>query len=203
MAHKNETKRQLFHLIFGLVLFFLYYFNFLNSIHFFILFLISLMGSAIYLYYQPKIIKWFIEKFDRDSKIPAEGVFFLFLGFAVSTFFFEKQIAIIGLLTLIIGDSISPLIGINFGKIKNPLNKKRNIEGLITGYLATLVFISWLTNLTFLISIIVLVGMVIESLELKRYSYAFDDNTFIPLITCLLLVILNGFPPSWPLNLLY
>ena len=82
-----------------------------------------------------------------------------------------------------VGDSVTNIVGRHFGKIKNPFNAKKNIEGTITAIIfstfAAFFFVSFVP--AFMGS---LVSMAIESIDLgvKRFEIEIDDNVIIPLV---------------------
>jgi dolichol kinase len=85
------------------------------------------------------------------------------------------------IMVLALGDSVSHLFGLHFGKTKHPLSKTKFLEGTIAGFVAgfigALVFARWLE--AFLAS---LAAMLIEAVEIKIGTQQVDDNLIVPLI---------------------
>ena len=85
------------------------------------------------------------------------------------------------IMILAVGDSISHLFGLHFGKTNNPLPKTKFIEGTIAGFIfgfiGALVFLPWLE--AFFAS---LVAMIIEAIEIKIGNQQVDDNLIVPLV---------------------
>jgi dolichol kinase len=105
------------------------------------------------------------------------------LGAALSVFVFEKQTAMAAIMIMAVGDSVTNIVGRHFGVIKNPFNKKKNLEGtffaIFLSTLAAFYFVPFLP--AFLASV---ASMTIESIDLgwKRFEVEIDDNVIIPLI---------------------
>jgi dolichol kinase len=94
---------------------------------------------------------------------------------------FRKDIALASASIMVVGDSISHLIGRYIGKIKIPLAKEKKLEGtmvaIVCASLAALLFVNF--RIAFLAAF---AAMIIEAylpLKLTRY---FDDNLIIPLV---------------------
>ena len=186
MNNNLEIKRKLFHIIIGLLVIVLLDIKILNVL---ILSIILLLGiiSSILIKKKIKIplIYWFLNKMDRDEDLknfPGKGPIFFVLGCILSLLLFEKNLALASIMVLTIGDAVSLLFGINFGRTVNPLNKKKLIEGTIIGILLSTIAATLFLNLreAFIAS---LFGMIIESIELRiTKKIIIDDNITVPLI---------------------
>jgi len=198
--HKEnlEIRRQFFHLIFGLFLSFLISINKFNVIFFTFVLFISLILSYVVKNGNIFLISFLLKHFERpnDAKhFPGKG-FITFLVGAISSYllfgvyFDNLEIAVIALLSLTIGDSFSSLYGNSFGKIKNPFNKKKSVEGPVFAFIF-LVFILNLFLPFFQTVIISLVVVFIEVIDIKIFKFELDDNIYIPLIAGSLVLILN------------
>ncbi len=186
MNNNLEIKRKLFHIIAGLLAIVLLDLKILNVL---ILSIILLLGiiSSILIKKKIKIplIYWFLNKMDRDEDLknfPGKGPIFFVLGCILSLLLFEKNLALASIMVLTIGDAVSLLFGINFGRTVNPLNKKKLIEGTIIGILLSTIAATLFLNLreAFIAS---LFGMIIESIELRiTKKIIIDDNITVPLI---------------------
>jgi len=94
---------------------------------------------------------------------------------------FDKDIAMASIMVLALGDSVSHLYGLHYGKIKHPLSNKKFLEGTIAGFVAgfigALVFARWYE--AFFAS---LAAMIVEGIEVKIGTRQIDDNIIVPLV---------------------
>lgn len=95
------------------------------------------------------------------------------------------------IMILAVGDSVTNIVGRYFGKIQNPFNEKKKLEGTIIAVvlstLAALIFVPiWPA---FLAST---VAMGLESLNLgwKKRGIELDDNVMIPFVAGAVMTIL-------------
>ncbi len=131
------------------------------------------------LYYQIylKIFGWMIRSYEKKRYLT--GATYVFLGTFLSIFFLPKNIAIISMLFLTIGDPTACLVGLSIGRIKLPGSEK-TLEGSLAFILAGLIATFWIPELGLLHkSLGVSLAAVIEYLPFKK----FDDNLMIPIIT--------------------
>lgn len=190
---KLELRRQIMHLITGLSIVILYRYNFINAQ---ILLIILIFGGALSLLslkYKIPGVYQILKFFDRPKDLnyfPGRGSFFLVLGSFLAVWIFPKDIALASIAIMAIGDSITTLIGTYFGKIKNPLNPKKHLEGtvlaIILSTIAAFTFVSF--EKAFLASI---AGMIIESLALRFLNQIIDDNILIPLVAGMVMMLLG------------
>jgi dolichol kinase len=193
VTDKFELRRQAAHLFIGLSIVFLLKLQLLNTqILFFITAvggILVLMARKVRLPYLHDVLEYF-ERPHHIARFPGRGSFFMILGAALSTLIFEKDVAMAAIIIMAVGDSVTNIIGKHFGKIKNPFNEKKNIEGtfwgIITATLGALLFVPfwpalWAST----------IAMLIESLDLgwKRRSIELDDNTLIPLVAGAIMTI--------------
>ncbi|MFC1599612.1 phosphatase PAP2 family protein [Patescibacteria group bacterium] len=194
VTDKFELRRQTAHLIIGLAIVFLLKLQLLNAQ---ILFIITALGGLVVLFamrYRLPIIHDILEYFERPHHIrrfPGRGSFFMFLGAALATLIFELDIAMAAIMIMAVGDSVTNIVGRHFGKVKNPFNEKKNIEGTFwgigTGTLAALLFVPF--GAAFWAATI---SMIIESLDLgwRRRNIELDDNVIIPLVAGVIMTII-------------
>ncbi|MBN1494663.1 phosphatase PAP2 family protein [Candidatus Peregrinibacteria bacterium] len=186
ISDKLELRRQAAHMIIGVSIVFLLKLQLLNS---FILFVAVFMGGILVLaarkIYIPVLHKILLvfERPHHIARFPGRGSFFLVLGAALTTFIFEKNIAMAAIMILAVGDSVTNIVGRYFGKITNPFNEKKKVEGtiiaVILSTLAALIFVPiWPAFLASFVS------MFFESLDLgwKKRNFEVDDNIMIPLV---------------------
>ena len=85
------------------------------------------------------------------------------------------------IMILALGDSVSHLYGLHYGRIKHPLSSTKFFEGTIAGFIAgfigALIFLPWLE--AFLAS---LAAMAVEAIEIKIGAGQVDDNLIIPVV---------------------
>jgi dolichol kinase len=83
-------------------------------------------------------------------------------------------------MVLALGDSVSHLFGLHYGRIKYPLSKTKFLEGTIAGFIAgfigALVFLPW--HEAFFAS---LIAMAAEAVEIKIGAQQIDDNLVVPI----------------------
>lgn len=194
VTDKFELRRQTAHLIIGLSIVFLLKLQLLNAQ---ILFVITAIGGLFVLLamrMRLPVIHDILEYFERPHHIrrfPGRGSFFMFLGAALATLIFELDIAMAAIMIMAVGDSVTNIIGRHFGKVKNPFNEKKNIEGTFwgigTGTLAALLFVPF--GAAFWAATI---SMIIESLDLgwRRRNIELDDNMIIPLVAGVVMTII-------------
>jgi len=194
VTDKFELRRQTAHLIIGIAIVFFLKLQLLNAQ---ILFIITAIGGLLVLLamrMRVPIIHDILEYFERPHHIrrfPGRGSFFMFLGAALATLIFDLNIAMAAIMIMAVGDSVTNIVGRHFGKVKNPFNEKKNIEGTFwgigTGTLAALLFVPF--GAAFWAATI---SMILESLDLgwRRRNIEIDDNVVIPLVAGVIMTII-------------
>ncbi len=180
-----EFKRQVFHMVLGILLVYLLYIEALDLPAMFALLLIGFVLSLASKKYDLIFVIWLLRNFDRKGEsLPGYGVLTYFLGSIIALGLFRKEIALASIMILAFGDSFSHLG--RFGKIKNPFSNTKFLEGTISGVLAgTLgawLFVSW--QAAFFGS---LIAMGVEGLELAVFKKRVDDNLLIPVVSGLIM----------------
>ena len=136
------------------------------------------------------IQKWFriffssmLRKHELEGKLT--GATWAFIGATISVFLFEKDIAVLALLFMSVGDTVAALIGQQYGKIKIG---EKTIEGFAGG-LVSCIFISiffpsviWINSIA---------GSLIASL-IELSPIPVDDNLMIPLISGGMMTLFRG-----------
>jgi len=180
----NEIYRKIFHIIAGLIIASLLYFDLVQAWEVLLLLGAGIIISVLSAYTDLPIIKHFLNAFERDhlrKKFHGKGVVYMLLGILVLMLTFEKSLVLAAMMIWTFGDSVSAIVGMNLGKIKHPFNDLRLLEGTIAGIIAATIaasaFVDWKYALA---GSIVTLG--IESLEWKIYTDTFDDNFFVPVI---------------------
>ena len=130
------------------------------------------------------IIYALLQKFERSQdmkRFPGKGIIFYFIGVYISLLLFPKDIAMASIMVLALGDSVSHLYGLHYGKIKHPLSKTKFLEGTIAGFIAgfigAFVFLPW--HEAFFAS---LAAMIAESAEINAGMQQVDDNLVVPFV---------------------
>lgn len=193
---KFELRRQIAHLCIGAAIVVLLKLQLLTS---YILFGVTIVGGIMVLVARKVRIPVFhdmLEFFERPhhiARFPGRGSFFLVLGAALATLIFDRYIAMAAIMIMAVGDSVTNVVGRHFGKIKNPFNAKKNIEGtawaIACSTLAALFFVPFLPAL-----IASTVSMMVESIDLgiKRFEVEIDDNVVIPLVAGVIMTAMMG-----------
>ena len=186
--NKNiEPKRQLFHMLFGIIIVVLLIYDLLRVTHIFFLVVIGIMLSFLSKKFKIPIIFWFLENFEREKDLkefPGKGVIFYLIGAFLVLSFFPLDIAMPSILILAFGDSASHLFGVRYGRIKHPFTDKKFIEGMIAGFIAAfigaLVFLPWHEALA-----ASFFAMLAEGFEIRIGAEDVDDNIIIPLVAAI------------------
>ena len=179
-----EWNRQLFHLFLGITISILLMYGFINKE----LVLIVIITGIILSYLSKKtritVICNLLEIFERKEdikKFPGKGIIFYFIGVYIALLLFSKDIAMASIMVLALGDSISHIYGLHYGKIKHPLSKTKFLEGTIAGFVAgflgAVIFIPLAEAL-----IASLAAMIIEAIEIRIGTEQVDDNLIIPVV---------------------
>ena len=179
-----EWNRQLFHIFLGIFIVLLLKYGLIDGKIFLIIILIGLVLSYLSRYSRIPVIYWLLKKFERKNEIktfPGKGMNFYLIGCYISLILFSKEIAMASIMVLALGDSISHLYGLHFGKIKHPLSNKKFLEGTIAGFIfgfiGALAFLPWHEAV-----IASLAAMIVEAIEIKIGTQQVDDNLVIPFV---------------------
>ena len=183
-VNEFEWNRQLFHIFLGVAIVALLKYGFIDKNIILALIIIGLLLS--YLSRKVKIpgISHLLQKFERKEdlqKFPGKGIIFYFIGVYASLLLFEKEIAMASIMVLALGDSVSHIYGLHYGRIKHPLSKTKFLEGTIAGFIAGLIGALLFLPLheAFFAS---LAAMIVEAIEIKLGAEQVDDNLIIPVV---------------------
>lgn len=178
-----EIKRQPFHILLGLLLIALIYYDLLNPMILLIIIIISIILSFLIKKTKPRVIYkllQFVEREDALEKIPGKGLIAYLIGTLLVILLFDKDIALASIMILALGDSFSRLIG-PFGRIRHPFNNTKFLEGVIAGIVAASLG-AMLFVRPFEAIIASFVAMLLEGIDLRVFRFKVDDNMAIPLI---------------------
>lgn len=178
-----EWNRQIFHMLLGIAIVALLKFGFIGKNIILGAIIFGLLLSYLSKKIKIPIIHSLLGKFERKhelKKFPGKGVIFYFVGVYASLLLFSKEITMASIMVLAMGDSVSHLFGLHYGKIKHPLSKEKFLEGTIAGFTAgfigALVFLPW--HEAFFAS---LIAMAVEAVEIKIGAQQIDDNLIVPI----------------------
>ncbi|MBI2649790.1 hypothetical protein HYX04_00585 [Candidatus Woesearchaeota archaeon] len=182
--NKFEWNRQLFHIFLGMGIAALLVYDFIDKNRILAVIIAGLILSYLSKKTKIPIISQMLQIFERREdikKFPGKGIIFYFIGTYIALLVFPKDIAMASIMVLALGDSVSHLYGLHFGKIKNPLSKTKFIEGtiagLIFGFIGAFVFLPWWEAL-----FASLAAMIVEAIEIKLGTQQVDDNLIVPFV---------------------
>ena len=193
MVTPLEIRRKIFHVVFGLFCIELFIRNLITPL---IVFGVVIVGGIIsYLSRSYKIpgVWWFLKKFERPQHLasfPGKGAWFFAVGFFLCILLFKKNIAIASIIVMVLGDSISHIIGTNFGAIKHPFSNTKFIEGhivgaIVSGFAASAFVPFWIGLIG------ALGGMFMEGVDAIMKIDPVDDNVVVPLSAGIIMTLLN------------
>lgn len=190
---KLELRRQVAHLLTGSTIVFLLKIQLLNEQLLFIILLLGGVLSIIIRFYRIGVVDKVLLYFERPEDLksfPGKGSFFLVLGSLLALQFFQRDIALAAISIMAVGDAITTVIGTYFGKIKNPLNPKKHLEGTAIAIVASTFAAFFFVNFpaAFIGSV---VGMVFESITVRYISQVVDDNVVIPVVAGIAMSLLS------------
>jgi len=193
----HEIRRKTFHIIGGLVLATLIYYEILQAWMVLLIVGGGIILSTIYtvydIPYDISIITYFLNRYERKhlrKKFPGKGVIYLFLALLFLMLTFEKNIALAGIMIWVFGDSMSAIVGKHYPEgTRHPLNDNRIIEGTIAGIIAGGIAAAFFVYWPFAL-IGSTISMSIESLDWKLYRETFDDNFFVPIVGSFVIYLL-------------
>ena len=134
-----------------------------------------------------KLFKIFFDKMLREHELKGQftGATWVMISASVTILFFSKNIAIISLIFMSIGDTFAALIGKKYGKLKI---YDKSLEGFLGGLIVCLLAAYYYDPLPFYISGVgALTAMLFETLPLPL-----DDNFRIPIGSAIIMTILLG-----------
>lgn len=195
MITKLEVKRQAVHIILGLTIVLLLFYDIINYIALVSAFLVFSLFSFVVMkgHYVPGFTQ-LLEMMERDSEkkgFRAKGLLFYLLGCILVVVFFDKDIALASIIILALGDSISRLVG-PYGYLKHPFNNIKFIEGIIIGGLVAAAGAMFFVTPLYAILASVF-AMFIESLDIEINDFKIDDNLIIPVISGVVMLLLRMF----------
>jgi dolichol kinase len=191
---KLELRRQVFHLVFGIAIVVLLYYGLIRLFHLIALLVTGTVIALIATRWRIPIVAWGLDTFERkDVTFPGQGAIFYMIGSILSVILFEERIAYASILILAVGDSIGPVIGKTYGRMRSPLNR-RYIEGVLAGIVTASLSV-WIFVPLLHAFVASAASLLVEALELKFFHKIMDDNIYIPLIAGTVLTLMQGSFP--------
>ncbi len=182
-SHLFEIRRKMMHIALGLLLVLCIQAKFLNAALLGALVAIGFLLSLIERRQKIPLISPLLDIFERSAirkSFPGKGMLLFFLGSFLSVLLFPQDIAMAAIMALTLGDSLSHLFGVHFGKMTHPLTERKFLEGAIMGFIAVffgaLLFVQAKEAL-----LAAFAAMLIEALEVRVRKLQVDDNLLIPL----------------------
>lgn len=183
MYQKLEIKRKIVHLLLGIILVVLIFYDFVDKVVLGIITVIVFVLFYIAKFKRIFFMEWLLDNFERPGTrktFPGRGPLFYLIGAELSLVFFAKDIAMASIIILAIGDSIPNIVGMYFGRIKRPFSDRKFIEGAIVGiilaFVAADIFVIWYEALSAAV-----VAIFLEGIDMKIGLEKIDDNLIVPL----------------------
>lgn len=185
-----ETKRQLIHASGLIFAFYVLWAGQLISIITLgaLLLVVFLIAEAYKRDIKLPIVSMMIDSAERSEVIeerPAKGAMLFFVGSLASLILYGNEIKVVSatIIILALGDSVSTLIGKNFGEHKIPYNKMKSLEGSVAGFVFALLGAQIFVGLPLAI-LGAITAMLTESLPIN-----IDDNITIPVLSGLAMTL--------------
>jgi len=194
LIHNSEFIRKLLHLS-NLVIPFTYLFYFDSKVEALIILLpITLLASLIeYLRINSISVKNIFDKYlfsmlrNHEKSGKYTGATWVFISSTLSIGIFPKDIAIISLIYMSIGDTAAGLIGRKFGRIKI---YNKTLEGALAGFIVCLI-VGLMIDLNLSKTLVAIGALSAAIIELMPISI--DDNLRIPLFSGTVMYVMSIF----------
>ena len=194
MIHNSEFLRKLLHLS-NLVIPFTYLFYFDSKVEALIILLpITLLAFLIeYLRINSISVKNIFDKYlfsmlrNHEKSGKYTGATWVFISSTLSIGIFPKDIAIISLIYMSIGDTAAGLIGRKFGRIKI---YNKTLEGALAGFIVCLI-VGLMIDLNLSKTLVAIGALSAAIIELMPISI--DDNLRIPLFSGTVMYVMSIF----------
>lgn len=184
LISKREVRRQVGHLITGLLIILLVKLDLLTLPMLGGILVAGGILSLVCRFVRVPIVHEILHAFERPKELktfPGKGSFFLVLGSFLALLLFEEPIALAAIAIMAIGDSLTAVVGVYFGQIKSPTNPLKHLEGtalaIMAGTVAAFNFVPFEKAF-----IGAFVAMLFEALTVSFIDRIIDDNLLIPLV---------------------
>ncbi|MBI5411912.1 hypothetical protein HZA43_01910 [Candidatus Peregrinibacteria bacterium] len=184
--HELEFRRQILHTIYGFVLVILHFYGFLPLPLLFLIILGGALTSWLVLKKKASFVERLLRIFEREHHLlnfPGRGMLFFTIGSFLVLWIFEKtpETAYAGILILSVGDSLTNVVGRQWGRIKTRLNPHKYLEGTLVGILGCLPIAYYFSHNIFAALATACVAMFLEIPNIRIFGFEIDDNLIIPL----------------------
>lgn len=187
----KETRRQILHILFGIFFLLLIVYNILTPLYLFVLLIFSGILAFASLKFKIPIVNFFLKNFERqNSEFPGKAFIMFLAGILLALELFPQNIAFASIIILTFADPISHFIGENFGKTKSFIDKKKNIEGHLAGFIISSVFAMFFVQPCLAIAG-ALAAAVFESVIIEIQKIKLDDNLIIPLVAGTIMFLIS------------
>jgi len=119
---------------------------------------------------------------------------FFFVGVLLAIQLFDQNIALAAIMVLALGDSVSHIIGAQFGKLRNIFNikSKKLFEGTVAGTIAGFIGAASFVPIpeAFLGSF---AAMIAEVIQIDLNETTLDDNMIVPLVAGTVMLLVGKF----------
>ena len=199
MLSGKELARKVVHILVGVLTVLLIYFEILSPLAIFLLIVAGIIISFLSKRIRLPIISFCLDKFERKEfrhTFPGRGAIFFLVGVLLVVQLFDKNIALASIMVLTLGDSVSHMIGKQFGQIKNILNAdgKKLLEGTLAGtlagFLGALIFVP--LPEAFFGSF---AAMIAEVIQIDFNKNSLDDNVVVPLVAGTIMFLVSKYLP--------
>ncbi len=191
-AMNIETKRNLFHLVLGLLIVILLSFRLINIWAMLLVTVVGLLLSGASRKRPVPVISWFLQRFERQenmSTIPGRGALFFFVGLLLAMALFQDDIVLASVTIFVLADSISPLVGVKIGRIRHPLSNEKFLEGSIAGFafafIGAMLFVP-----IFEAGLAAFFAVAVEAIDTVK-GRRIEDNITIPLVAGLVMTLMR------------
>ncbi len=186
---KLELRRQIFHMIFGLLIVFAVKWQVVPIWCLLVIAVGGIFFSFLSLRVNVPVLEYFLKRFERKylmKVFPGRGAFFFVLASWLTLYLFDFYVALSAILILALMDSSAHFVGKYWGKTPNPFNPNKHLEGfgvgLVAGFLGAVFFVPpWIALCG------AVVGSTIEVFEIELGNHKIDDNLTIPLASGLVM----------------
>ncbi len=180
---KGEFFRKTIHITAGLIFLLLHWKGYLTIWILSGAFLIALIVTVVASSNISKHFTSLITRIERPGRIKGiSGVTYMVGVMLAFILFSQEQVFAAAIIVLTLGDGFSGLVDHYYGKKKLFYNKKKSVEGLLTGVLAStagvMLLFPWYIALAGSV-----ITLLIETLPLKILGWEVDDNLLVPLIS--------------------
>ena len=191
--NNQELGRKALHILIGIILLYLIMFNLIGLYYLFFLLILAGFLSLLSLRYKIPIVNFLLDRFERkNTDLPGRAFLFFLAGILLTLKLFPRDIALASIIILVFADPVSHFVGKTFGKIKLPLDKEKNVEGHLAGFIVSSLFAMFFVSPILAISGS-LVAMLFESLIIEIQKIRLDDNFIIPLVAGTTMLLITKF----------